>query len=121
MPVLQRLVIDDSEYSILHPITQTSTVETTYLLEQVRKAYERRGRSVTDLAHSTLTLGKGEFVAHVGSSGGGKTTLLSMLGSMFASSTGRILLDAYSLYDLSVQERTRIPLERIGSCFKPST
>lgn len=89
-----------------------------YQLENVNKTYERRGQSVTAFADSTLSLSEGEFVALVGPSGSGKTTLLSMLGGMLAPSSGRVLLDGQSLYDLSVQERTRLRLDRIGFVFQ---
>lgn len=89
-----------------------------YQLENVNKTYERRGQTVTALADSTLSLAEGEFVALVGPSGSGKTTLLSMLGGMLAPTSGRVLLDGQSLYDLSVQDRTRLRLERIGFVFQ---
>lgn len=89
-----------------------------YQLENVNKTYERRGQTVTALAESTLSLTEGEFVALVGPSGSGKTTLLSMLGGMLAPTSGRILLDGESLYDLTVQERTRLRLDRIGFVFQ---
>lgn len=89
-----------------------------YQLEDVNKTYERRGQTVTALAESTLSLAEGEFIALVGPSGSGKTTLLSMLGGMLAPTSGHILLDGQSLYDLSVQDRTRLRLERIGFVFQ---
>ncbi len=89
-----------------------------YQLDSAIKSYERRGQTVTALSESTLTLDDGEFVALVGPSGSGKTTLLSMLGGMLAPSAGRVLLDGQSLYDLSVQERTRLRLDRIGFVFQ---
>lgn len=89
-----------------------------YELDSAIKSYERRGQTVTALAESTLILDDGEFVALVGPSGSGKTTLLSMLGGMLAPSAGRVLLDGQSLYDLSIQERTRLRLDRIGFVFQ---
>ena len=96
----------------------TRKVIAMYQLEQVTKTYNRRGQTVTALADSTLSLAEGEFVALVGPSGSGKTTLLSMLGGMLAPTSGRILLDGNSLYDLSVQDRTRLRLDRIGFVFQ---
>lgn len=89
-----------------------------YQLEDVSKTYERRGQTVTALADSSLSLAEGEFVALVGPSGSGKTTLLSMLGGMLAPTSGRIRLGEDSLYDLSVADRTRLRLERIGFVFQ---
>ena len=89
-----------------------------YELDSATKSYERLGQTVTALAESTLTLDDGDFVALVGPSGSGKTTLLSMLGGMLAPTSGRILLGGDSLYDLSVQDRTRLRLDRIGFVFQ---
>ena len=119
MPVLQRLVSDtESLFRNHHAAIQTKKVKTMYQLENVTKSYERRGETVTALAESTLSLTEGDFVALVGPSGSGKTTLLSMLGGMLAPTSGRILLDGESLYDLSVQDRTRLRLDRIGFVFQ---
>jgi putative ABC transport system ATP-binding protein len=65
-----------------------------------------------------LEIATGEYVALVGPSGSGKTTLLSLLGGMLSPTSGQVLFDGKSLYDLSVAERTRIRRERIGFVFQ---
>ena len=89
-----------------------------YTLESVTKTYQRRDQVVTALDAAELKIAAGEFVAVVGPSGSGKTTLLSLLGGMLAPTSGRILLDDQSLYDLPIERRTAIRGERIGFVFQ---
>jgi putative ABC transport system ATP-binding protein len=77
-----------------------------------------RGRNVDALLPSSLRIAKGEFVAVVGPSGSGKTTLLSILGGMLAPSTGKVLFEGESLFDVSVAQRARLRNERIGFVFQ---
>jgi putative ABC transport system ATP-binding protein len=89
-----------------------------YQLDSVTKTYECRGQTVTALGNTDLSIEDGAFIAIVGTSGSGKTTLLSVLGGMLAPTSGRVMLDGQSLYDLSLKERTRLRLERIGFVFQ---
>jgi putative ABC transport system ATP-binding protein len=82
------------------------------------KSYLRRGASVEALRPTTLSIATGEFVAVIGPSGSGKTTLLSMLGGMLAPTSGQVLLEKRSLYDLPVSERSRLRNELIGFVFQ---
>jgi putative ABC transport system ATP-binding protein len=89
-----------------------------YELQSVTKTYSRRGQSVTALCDTTLSIPDNDFVAIVGPSGSGKTTLLSLLGGMLAPTSGQVLLEGQSLYDLSVEERTALRSRRIGFVFQ---
>lgn len=57
-------------------------------------------------------------MAVVGPSGSGKTTLLSILGGMLAPTSGQVILESDSIYDLSVRARTRLRGSRIGFIFQ---
>jgi putative ABC transport system ATP-binding protein len=87
-------------------------------LEAVNKTFTRRGSTVVALQPTTLEIAAGDYVAVVGPSGSGKTTLLSVLGGMLAPSSGKVVLDGRSIYDLSVTERTRIRGRKIGFVFQ---
>jgi putative ABC transport system ATP-binding protein len=89
-----------------------------YELHSVTKTYSRRGQSVIALNDTTLSIPDNDFVAVVGPSGSGKTTLLSLLGGMLAPTSGQVLLEGQSLYDLSVEERTALRSRRIGFVFQ---
>jgi subfamily B ATP-binding cassette protein MsbA len=51
----------------------------------------------------SLAIRPGETVALVGTSGGGKTTLVNLLPRFYAPSSGRILLDGIDLQDLGLE------------------
>ena len=89
-----------------------------YRLEGVTKSYERRGQTVIALADASLEINDRDFVAVVGPSGSGTTTLLSLLGGMLAPTSGKVLLGGQSLYDLSLAERTALRGTSIGFVFQ---
>lgn len=82
------------------------------------KQYQRRLSRVEALRPTSLVIRQGEFVAVVGPSGSGKTTLLSLLGGMLAPTSGQVLFEGRSLYDLPARERARLRNERIGFVFQ---
>lgn len=82
------------------------------------KQYQRRRSRVDALRPTTLTIQSGEFVAVVGPSGSGKTTLLCLLGGMLTPTSGKVLFEGRSLYDLPVRERARLRNERMGFVFQ---
>ena len=87
-------------------------------LQGVTKIYRKRRQEVTAFRADQLDIAAGEYVAVVGPSGSGKTTLLSLLGGMLTPDSGQVLFDGQSLYDLSLNERTRLRRERIGFVFQ---
>ena len=89
-----------------------------YQLQSVTQNYERRGNVITALDRCNLEIPDGDFIAIVGPSGSGKTTLLSVLGGMMAPTSGSVLLDGQSLYELSIDERTSLRNENIGFVFQ---
>ena len=54
----------------------------------------------------------------VGPSGSGKSTLLLMLGGMLSPTSGRVLLDGESIYDLSADERAGLRTRNVGFVFQ---
>ncbi len=87
-------------------------------MEAVTKTYNHRGPTVTVLNDVTLEIDRGDFVSVVGPSGSGKSTLLLALGGMLSPSSGRILLDGDSLYDLEPDQRAAVRGEKIGFVFQ---
>jgi len=67
----------------------------------------------------SLRVDPGEFVALTGPSGGGKTTLLSLLGALDAPSGGRVAFDGDDLARLSQGARAKVR-RRIGIVFQHS-
>ncbi len=87
-------------------------------LESVSKNYNHRARTVKALDDVSLDIPKGDWVSVVGPSGSGKSTFLLTLGGMLSPSSGRVLLDESSLYDLSPDERAHLRREKIGFLFQ---
>ena len=61
--------------------------------EQRQQGIRRRQRPHEVLRNINLTIEKGEFVAIVGYSGAGKTTLISMIAGLLSPDAGEITLD----------------------------
>ena len=66
-------------------------------LQNVTKSYRAGGRTVDVLSHVNLRVSEGEFVAIVGYSGAGKTTLISLLAGLQAPDAGRVLFEGTAL------------------------
>ena len=89
-----------------------------YNVQNVSMTYRRRGQELTALQLPSLIISKGEYVAIVGPSGSGKTTLLSLLGGMLSPTTGHVILDNVSLYDLSPADRAKARRDKLGFVFQ---
>ena len=87
-------------------------------MEKVTKSYRHRGQTVTALDGATVQIAKGDFVAVIGPSGSGKSTLLLMLGGMLSPTSGKVLLEGESIYDLYSDERARLRKVKIGFVFQ---
>ena len=89
-----------------------------YRLTGVGKVYEKNKNSVTALSGVELTIADGEHVAIQGPTGGGKSTLLQLLGALDRPSAGTVLLDDADLSAAKDSELARIRAERIGFVFQ---
>ena len=63
------------------------------VVDRVSKQHVHRGRTVTALSNVSLQVASGEFVAVVGASGCGKTTLLKMIAGLQSPTSGRVSFD----------------------------
>ncbi len=86
--------------------------------EAITKIYNHRKAAVTGLRDATIDIPAGDFVGGAGPSGSGKSTLLLMLGGMLSPTSGKVLLEAQSLYDLSPDARARLRRQNIGFVFQ---
>ncbi len=87
-------------------------------LEEVTKTYITDGQCVHALNGVSLTAQAGEFLALVGRSGCGKSTMLNLAGAMDFPTSGRVLLDGVSTADLNEMGLTRLRREKVGFIFQ---
>ena len=91
---------------------------TMYTLENVSKTYTQSKRRVTALADVTLSIPSGQLVAIQGPTGGGKSTLLQMLGALDRPTSGRISLGESELSHLPDRKLGGIRAKEIGFVFQ---
>ena len=73
------------------------------------------------LSDIDLQINTGEFVAVMGQSGGGKSTLLYCISGMDHPSSGKVCFDGVDMEDLSGRQMQELRLKRMGFVFqKPS-
>lgn len=65
-----------------------------------------------------LALRGGEFVAVMGESGVGKSTLLNLIAGLDVADTGEIVIDGVPLVGLDDEGRTRLRRDRVGFVFQ---
>jgi putative ABC transport system ATP-binding protein len=104
-----------AEASITETLRKGSNM---YILENVSKSYTQSKRRVTALADVTLTIPSGQLVAIQGPTGGGKSTLLQMLGALDRPSSGRISLGDAELSHLPDRKLGGIRAKEIGFVFQ---
>jgi putative ABC transport system ATP-binding protein len=89
-----------------------------YTLKNVSKSFQQSKRTVTALSDVTLEIPNGQMVAIQGPTGGGKSTLLQMLGALDRPTTGTVELEQSSLSGLGDGKLTRIRGTEIGFIFQ---
>ncbi|HEX2189526.1 MAG TPA: ABC transporter ATP-binding protein, partial [Longimicrobiaceae bacterium] len=87
-------------------------------LEGVSKVFYTEEVETHALASVHLEIRPGEYLAIAGPSGGGKTTLLSILGLLDSPTDGTYLLNGRPVSGLTAAERARIRNREIGFIFQ---
>ncbi|WP_329426240.1 ABC transporter ATP-binding protein [Streptomyces sp. NBC_01268] len=89
-----------------------------YELTGVTKQYRRGQERVDALAGVDLTIREGDRLVIQGPTGGGKSTLLQMLGGLDRPTSGSVLLDGTDLATLPESRLTTVRSENIGFVFQ---
>src|SRR6201985_3898760 len=87
-------------------------------LQNVRKEYSTDGQPVRALDGVSLDVEAGQFVALLGRSGCGKTTLLNLAGAMDFPTAGEVLIDNRPTSALNDAALTALRRRRIGFVFQ---
>lgn len=89
------------------------------ILEQVKKSYrEPNGNRLPVLGIERYELKQGEQAALVGSSGGGKTTLLNVISGILIPDSGKVIVDGRDIAALHEVSRDRFRAAKIGFVFQ---
>lgn len=89
-----------------------------YTLENVTKTYRQKEREITALKDVSLTIPTGQLVAIQGPTGGGKSTLLQLLGALDRPTSGRISLGEADLSGMPDAKLGGIRAREIGFVFQ---
>jgi len=84
-------------------------------LQNLTKSYTS-GRSI--LSNLTYTLPQGEYIAIMGESGVGKSTLLNLIAGLDSADSGEILIDGQAMSALDDDAATRLRREKFGFIFQ---
>ena len=87
-------------------------------IQDVHRIYQLGENSVHALRGINLEIGRGEFVAIMGSSGSGKSTLMNILGCLDRPTSGNYILDGVNVAQLPKKELAAIRNRRLGFVFQ---
>ena len=89
-------------------------------VKNLRKIYTTRfgGNKVEALSNVNFSVTAGEFVAIMGESDSGKTTLLNILAALDQPTSGDVILDGKSLGSLKDKELSRFRRDNLGFVFQ---
>ena len=87
-------------------------------LLSLTKHYKRGNEVIRALDGVTLDIDKGEFVAVVGRSGSGKTTMLDLMGLLLRPTAGTLYIDDIDTTKLGDRQLAQMRARRVGFVFQ---
>lgn len=89
-----------------------------FTIAELSKEYGEGGAKVVALKKINLTIPQGKFIAILGASGSGKSTMLNMLGCMDRPTSGKILFNDADITAFNKRQMTDFRGENIGFVFQ---
>lgn len=86
--------------------------------ENLVKYYGKGESLVKAVDHSSFSVASGEFVAIVGTSGSGKSTILNLVGGLDTPDEGRVIIDGQDISKMTQDELTVFRRRKIGFIFQ---
>lgn len=87
-------------------------------VKNLNKNFKIGKQETNVLKNINLSVEKGEFVSIMGPSGGGKSTLLYLLGGLDKPSSGEVIINGRNLNELKEKEMSKIRRNEIGFVFQ---
>jgi len=87
-------------------------------LEGITKSFKIGVLDMTILKGIDLTIAKGECTAIIGTSGGGKSTLMNIIGLLDEPSSGRYVLEGENVLNIDDDRLSEIRAQKIGFVFQ---
>src|SRR3954463_3195291 len=87
-------------------------------IADMRKIYTMGDVSVNALQGVSFTIQRGEFVAIMGPSGRGKSTLMNMIGCLDTPTSGSYVLDGAEVADLTGNDLSLVRARKLGFVFQ---
>src|SRR3989338_10920017 len=84
-------------------------------MSELTKDYNGKVRALDQVS---LEVRQGEWVAVMGASGSGKTTVLNMIAALDRPTSGSLWVDEIDLLSLGEEERARFRREKVGLIFQ---
>lgn len=106
------------ETPVSSPVPETPLNGFVIRLKDISKVYDTGEVRVEALKGVSLDIPRGQFVAIMGTSGSGKSTMLNTLGCLDHPTSGTYLLDGVDVSTFSPAERADIRNKKIGFIFQ---
>ena len=87
-------------------------------LVDVKKIYKMGAVNVNALNGVSLKIDKGEFIAIIGASGSGKSTIMNILGCLDVPTSGQSIIDGENVAEMSGDQLAEIRNRKIGFVFQ---
>jgi putative ABC transport system ATP-binding protein len=87
-------------------------------IRNASKSYGEGSTLVHALIDASLSVDRGDLVAVMGPSGSGKSSLLTIAGSLEEPTSGEVLIDGMSLASMSYNDKARLRRRTIGYIFQ---
>ncbi|MEZ0067626.1 putative ABC transport system ATP-binding protein [Streptacidiphilus sp. MAP12-20] len=92
----------------------------TLVLNDIILTYPDGDRRLTALDQVSLTVGAGEFIAVVGPSGSGKSSLLAVAATLLTPDSGQVVIAGEEAAALNDRQRTALRRDKVGIVFQQS-
>lgn len=99
-------------------LAQASQSETLIKLDHIHKTYTMGDVEVHALRGTSLEIKQGEFVAIMGASGSGKSTMMNIVGCLDRPTKGTYILDGQDVSSMSKDKRADVRNRKLGFVFQ---